>query len=86
MVISCLIVHNMMVEERLDPGDGISNDYFNDGNDNEMDEDGNVLDEAEEFICMMEVEMLHSQHIALTTQLIQDFMDFRTHTHMVIQV
>ena len=32
MVISCLIMHNMMVEERLDHGDGISGDYFDDGN------------------------------------------------------
>ena len=50
MVISCLIMHNMMVEERLDHGDGISGDYFDDGNNNKMDEDGNVLDEVEEFI------------------------------------
>ena len=59
MVISCLIIHNMMVEERLDHGDGISGDYFNDGNNNETDEDGNLLDE---FIQMMEVEIHHSQH------------------------
>ena len=34
----------------LDHGDGISGDYFADGNDNKTDEDGNVLDEVEEFI------------------------------------
>ena len=50
-----------------------------------MDEDGNVLDEAEEFICMMEAEMHHSQHIDATTQFLQDCMDFWTYTQMVIQ-
>ena len=69
-------MHNMMVEERLDHGDGISGDHFDDGNDNEMDEDGNVLDGAEEFIHMMEVEMHHYQHIGPTTQCIQDCINF----------
>ena len=69
-------------KERLDHGDGISSDYFlMMGNDNEMDEDGNVLDEAEEFIHMMEAEMHHSQHIDPTTQFHQDYMDFWKHTH-----
>ena len=47
MEILCLIMHNMMVEERLDHGDGITSENLDDGNDNETDEDGNVLDEAE---------------------------------------
>ena len=38
MVIACLIMHNMMVEEILDHGDCISSDYFDDGNNNVMDE------------------------------------------------
>ena len=78
-------MHTMMVEERLEHGDGISSDYFNDGNNNEMDEDVNVLDEVEEFVHMMEVEMHHSQHIDPTTQFLQDCMDFWTHMQMVIQ-
>ena len=50
-----------------------------------MDEDHNVLDEVEEFICMMEVEMHHSQHIDPTIQFLQDCIDFWRHTQMVIQ-
>ena len=41
-----------------------------------MDEDGNVLDEAEEFVHMMEVEMSHSQYIDPTTLFLQDCVDF----------
>ena len=81
MVIACLIMHNMMVEERLDHGDGIISDYFDDENNNKMDEDSNVLDEAEEFVHMMEAEMHHSQHSDPTTQFLQDHMDFWTQTH-----
>ena len=72
-------MHNMMVEKRLDHGD-VSSDHFIDENNNEMDEDGNLLDEAEEFVNMIEAEMHHSQHIDLTTQFLQDCMDFCTHT------
>ena len=78
-------MHNVMVEERLDHGDGISSHYFNYGNDNKMDKDGNVLYEAEKFVHMMEVEMHHSQNIDPTTQFLQDCMDFWTHTQIVIQ-
>ena len=85
MVIACLIMHNTMVEERLDHGDGISSDYFDDGNNDKMDEDGSILDKAQEFIHMMEVEMHHSQCIDPTTQFLQDHMDFLTQTQMVIQ-
>ena len=63
-------MHNMMVEERLDHGDGISSDYFDDGNNNEMDGNDNVLDEAEEFIHIMEAEIHHSQHIDPTMQVL----------------
>ena len=45
-----------------------------------MDGDVNVLDEAEEFVHMMELEMHHSQHIDPTTQFLQDCMDSWTHT------
>ena len=85
MVISCLIMHNIMVEERLENGDEFSGEYFDDNNDYKMDEDGNVLDEAEEFVCTMESEMSHSQHIDPTTQFLQDFIDFWTHTQVGIQ-
>ena len=64
-------MHNMMVEKRLDHGD-VRSDHFNDENNNEMEEDGNLLDEAEEFVHMIEAEMHHSQHIDLTTQFLQD--------------
>ena len=50
-----------------------------------MDEDGNVLDDAEEFVHMMEAEMHHSQHIDPATQFLQDCMHFWTHMQMVIQ-
>ena len=50
-----------------------------------MDEDGNVLDEAEEFVCMMEAEMSHPQHIDPRTQFLQGHNDFWTHREMVIQ-
>ena len=43
MVIGCLIVPNMIVEDRLDHGDGINGDYFNDGIKNKMDEDSTML-------------------------------------------
>ena len=49
------------------------------------DEDGNVLDEAEEFVHRMEVEMSHSQHIDPRTQILQDCINFWTHTQMRIQ-
>ena len=42
MMISCFIMHNTMVEERLEHGDDFSGDYFNDGNGYETDQYGNV--------------------------------------------
>ena len=51
-------------------------------NNNKMDEDGNVLDEAEEIVHMIrQWKCHHSQHIDPTTQFLQDCMDFWTHMH-----
>ena len=69
---------------RLDHGDGISSDYFNDRNDNKMDEDSTVLHEAEEFVHMMEVECITLKTYP-TTPFLQDCMDGWTHTEIVIQ-
>ena len=80
MVISCLIMHNMMVEETLEHCDEFSVEDFDNNNDYEMDEDGNVLDEAEELVCTMEAELSHLQHI-LTPQFLEDYIDFWTCTH-----
>ena len=63
--------------ERLEYGDCVN--YFNGANDNETDENGNVLDEVEEFIHMMEAEMHHSQHIDPTAHFLQDHINFWTH-------
>ena len=71
-------MHKMMVEERLEHGNKFSGDYFNDENDYETDQAGNVLDEAEEFVHMME--MSHSQHIHSTTQFLQTAL-ISGHTH-----
>ena len=40
---------------------------------------------AEEFVCLMEVAIFHTQHIGPTTQFLQDCIDFWRHTQMVIQ-
>ena len=50
-----------------------SGEYFDHNNDYKIDQDGNGLDEAEEFVCMMEA---GSKHIDLTTQFLQDCIDF----------
>ena len=51
-----------MVEERLEHGDNSMVIILMAGM-AETDQDGNFLVEAEEFVCMMEAEMFHSQHI-----------------------
>ena len=69
----------------IEPWGWYQGDYFDDGNDNKTDVDGNVLDEADKFVHMMEVKIHHSQHVDPTTQFQQDHMDFWTYTQMVIQ-
>ena len=76
MVIACLIMPNMMSEEQLENGNEFSGEYFDGNNDYEMDEVGNVLNEAEKFVHMMEVKMSHSLHIDPRTQFLQDHIDF----------
>ena len=45
------------MEESLEYGDKFTGDYFDNKNNYETDQDDNVLDEAEEFVHLMEVEM-----------------------------
>ena len=65
-------MHNMMVKKSLEHGDDFGGDSFNNRNDYKTDQDGNVLDEAEEFVHLMELQIYHSQHIDPTTQFLQD--------------
>ena len=66
IVISCLTMHNMMVDKRLEHGDEFSGDHFDNNYDYETDEDGKVLDEAAEFVCMIKWKCL--THNTLTQQ------------------
>ena len=59
MVISCIILHNMMV---LEGGEESMGDYFREGLPQDHDNDdgnSNIADEAEDHVNMLEAELSH---------------------------
>jgi len=85
MVMACIIMHNMMVEERLDGG-GFPSDgggYFIDIN-VEVTDDGPVADEAEERVGEMEAEVAIDRHHDPRESFEIDRIRYLTHTQLVV--
>ena len=62
MVISCIILRNMMVQEQLEGGEESMGDYFQEGLPEDHDNDdgnSNIADEAEDHVNMLEAELSH---------------------------
>ena len=60
MVTSCIILHNMMVQQQLEGGEECTGDFFEEGLPQDHDnDDSNISDEAEDHVNMLEVELSH---------------------------
>ena len=62
MVTSCIILHNMMVQQQLEGGEECMGDYFEEGLPQDHDNDdgnSNIVDEAEDCVNMLEEELSH---------------------------
>ena len=60
MVTSCIILHNMMVQQQLEGGEECMGDYFEEGLPQHHDnDDSDIADEAEDHDNMLEVELSH---------------------------
>ena len=60
MVTSCIILHNMMVQQQLEGGEECMGDYFEEGLPQHHDnDDSDIADEAEDDDNMLEVELSH---------------------------
>ena len=60
MVTSCIILHNMMVQQQLEGGEECTGDYFDEGLPQDHDnDDSNIANEAEDHVNMLEVELSH---------------------------
>ena len=62
MLILCIILHNMMVQQQLEGGEECTGDYFREGLPQDHDnDDGNsdIANEAEDHVNMLEAELSH---------------------------
>ena len=57
MVISCIILHNMMVQQQLEGGEECMGDYFQEGLPQDDEHDDDIANEAEDYVNMLEVEL-----------------------------
>lgn len=87
MVMTCLILHNMMVDKRISESSDIIdvNEYFNIEDRAQVDDDGVVVDDAEQEVRTLEAELAHVVLRNQVSQFQQDRLDFWQHQNMVIQ-
>ena len=85
MVTSCIILHNMMVQQWLEGGEECTGDYLEEGLPQDHDnDDSNIADEAEDHVNMLEAELSHGNLWNPQLQFQRDQMEFWTHAQMVV--
>ena len=87
MVVSCIILHNMIVQQQLEGGEECTGDYFQEGLPQDHDNDdgnSNIADEAEDHVNMLEAELSHGNLCDPQLQFQQDRMEFWPHAQMVV--
>ena len=72
MVISCIILHNMMVQQQLEGGEKCMGDYFQEGLPQDHDNDDDIADEAEDCVNILEAELSQGNLSNPQLQLQQD--------------